>query len=255
MPKFSRRTTTAFFLALSTFLALCLGATSPVRAQTNLPTFGPLACPGQSTPYPKNPMICTMTIEIFNDDPNYFIFPVLEMGQGAKDQWMQAWFSILNTQLDGNPFPRNHTYRIYINPNKGIAPNTGVSLTFPLFTALQPIPNPMNQTFSNPGTGFEVADTFIEWWSGGNIQLYTSPGTTSAPQPPSLTNELKRPTQETLSVPWNPSNPPPPTSAGPPTCTPVKSKAPNSPTPAILTLENDFLEGALNKAGLLSAKR
>ena len=238
MQKPSRRGETAtsghlLLFALATSLALCLGDASPVRAQTSLPTFGPLPCPGQSASYPANPTICTMTIEIFNDDSNHFIFPVLEMGQGAKDQWMQAWFSTLNTQLGANPFPRNNTYRIYINPTNGIAPGTGVSLTFPLFTALKlPIPNPMNQTFSNPGTGLGLPDTFIEWWSGGNIQLYTSPGTTTAVQPPSLKNELNRPSQKLLTVPWNPSNPPLPTSAGPPTCTPVQSKAPNQPVPA-----------------------
>jgi hypothetical protein len=214
MQKPSRRGETAtsghlLLFALATSLALCLGDASPVRAQTSLPTFGPLPCPGQSASYPANPTICTMTIEIFNDDSNHFIFPVLEMGQGAKDQWMQAWFSTLNTQLGANPFPRNNTYRIYINPTNGIAPGTGVSLTFPLFTALKlPIPNPMNQTFSNPGTGLGLPDTFIEWWSGGNIQLYTSPGTTTAVQPPSLKNELNRPSQKLLTVPWNPSNPP-----------------------------------------------
>jgi hypothetical protein len=232
MQKSTRRIKTVVCLALSTFLSLCLGCL--VRAQTNLPTFGPLACPGQSTAYPKNSMICTMTIQIFYDDANHFIFPVLEMGQGRIDKWMQAWFSIHNDQLNANPFPRNNTYRIYINPKNGIAPNTGVSLTLPLFTALKTIPNPMTQAFSNPGTGLGMPDTFIDWWSGGNIQLYTSPGTTSAPQPTSLTNELKRPLaeQKPLSVPWDPSAPPAPTAGGPPTCTPVKSKAPNAPDPA-----------------------
>jgi hypothetical protein len=179
--------------ALATFLALSLGAASPVRAQAGPPTYGPLPCPGQSASYPANPTICTMTIEIFNDDSNHFIFPVLEMGQGAVDQWMQAWFSTLNTQLGANPFPRNNTYRIYINPTNGIAPGTGVSLTFPLFTALKlPIPNPMNAAFSNPGTGLGLPDTFIEWWSGGNIQLYTSPGT-AQPEAPCNPVEPRQP--------------------------------------------------------------
>jgi hypothetical protein len=227
-----------FFIALASILALCLGAALPVRAQV-VPTFGPLPCPGQSAGYPANPMICTMTIEIFNDDSNHFIFPVLEMGQSASDLWMQAWFSILNTQLGANPFPRNNTYRIYINPAKGIAPGTGVSLTFPMFTALKTIPNPpdpMNPAFpafSNPGTGQGLPDTFIDWWNGGNIQLYTSPGATSAVQPPSLTNELNRPLtqQKPLTVPWNPGAPPAPTAGGPPTCTSVQSKAPDQPVP------------------------
>jgi Caspase domain len=168
------------------------------------------------------------------NDPNHFIYPVLEMPPAALDQWMQAWFSILKSQLGNNPFPRNNVYRIYINPTNGIAPGTGVSLTFPLFTALKAVPVPMTTAWSNPGTGLGMADTFIEWWSAGNLLIYTSPGTTSAPQPPSLTNELKRPLtqQKPLSVPWDPQNPPVPTAGGPPTCTPVTSKAPNQPVPA-----------------------
>jgi hypothetical protein len=232
MPNPNGRSETATFIgtlffALSIFLALSLGAASPVRAQP-IPTYGPLPCPGHTKSYPADPTICTMTIQIFNDDPNHFVYPVLEMGQGAADQWMQAWFSIKNSVIDKNPYPRNNTYRLYINPTNGLAPNTGISLTLPLYTQLA------NSIVSNPKICVGCADTFIEWWSGGNIQLYTSPGTSSAVQPPSLLNAMASKSQMVVSNPDLPScanvqYPTPCTVL--PTCVGVKSLVPNSPPP------------------------
>jgi hypothetical protein len=191
MPKTSGQSKTVtsgcgLLFALATFLALALGASSPVRAQ-------PYACPGHDKAYPEDKAICTMTIKIFNDDPDHFIYPVLTTGRGAKDIWMQAWFSVKTKDLDKNPYPRKKNYRLYINPTHGIPPHTGISLTLPLFTQLD------DPIIPNPGSG---QDTFIDWWNGGTIQLYTSPGTAQAPaaQPPSLTDALGRPQQKPVEV-------------------------------------------------------
>ncbi|CAN3989374.1 hypothetical protein MCBRY_000194 [Methylocystis bryophila] len=226
MPKTGEIATviSTFFFALATFLALSLGDASPVRAQ-QLPTYGPLPCPGHSKSYPADPTICVMTIKIFNDDPNHYIYPVLETGQGNNDLWMQAWFSVMNSQLAAKPYPRNNTYRIYINPTNGIPPHTGVSITLPLYTQL--MSDPIN---SNPGTGLGKPDTFIDWWSGGNILVYTSPGTTSAVQPPSLTNAMLASTQKPLTI-ASGITPAPIV----PTCVGVQSKF--QPSPPAITCE------------------
>jgi hypothetical protein len=172
------------FVALATVLALCVGAASPSLAQ-------PAPCPGH-----VESGICTMTIKIFNDDPDHFIYPVLTTGRGDKDIWMQAWFSVKTAELSNKPYPRNNNYRLYINPTHGIAPHTGISLTLPLFTQLA------DPIAAKPQICLGCQDTFIDWWNGGTIQLYTSPGTAKAPakQPPSLTDALGRPDQKPVAV-------------------------------------------------------
>lgn len=194
MPKTSGQSKTVasgrtLFFALATFLTLGLGAVSPVRAQ-------PAPCPGHDKAYPADATICTMTIKIFNDDPDHFIYPVLTTGRGAQDIWMQAWFSVKTAELGAKPYPRNNNYRLYINPTHGIAPHTGISLTLPLFTQLADRINP------KPEICLGCADTFIDWWDGATIQLYTNPGTAQAPaqQPPSLTDALGRPEQKPVAV-------------------------------------------------------
>jgi hypothetical protein len=165
MPKSSRQSVTAtsgctLFFALATFLALCLDAASPVRAQPLLP------CPN-----PADTTICTMTIKIFNNDPNHWFFPVLTTGKGPVDIWMQAWFSVTTGQLPSNPYPRRKNYRLYINPSTGIPPNTGITLTIPLFTQLQDPINPNPPPCQPEPT---CTDTFVDWWNGATIQLYSN---------------------------------------------------------------------------------
>ena len=195
--------------ALAALLALCLAA-SPVRAQ-------PYPCPGHAKAYPADQTICTMTIRIFNDDPDHFIYPVLTTGRGPADIWMQAWFSVKTSELGDKPYPRNKNYRLYINPTHGIPPHTGISLTLPLFTQLA------DPIVAKPDICLGCADTFIDWWNGATIQLYTSPGTANAPQPPSLTDALGRPDQKPVTVAF--------ANASKPTCEGVASKVPNSPPP------------------------
>jgi hypothetical protein len=234
MPNSRRRNETATFIstfgfAVVTFLSLCFGAASPVRAQPN-------PCPGHMNAYPTDATICTMTIKIFNDDPDHFIYPVLTTGQGAADIWMQAWFSVTNSQLPSNPYPRIYNYRLYINPTNGIPPNSGISLTLPLYTQLNdPInPNPPVPPACKKESLPKCTDTFVDWWNGATIQLYTSPGKAQATQPLSLTDALGRPSQQAVT----------PNFAGAikPTCVGVQSAVPNSP-PAItceaLTIYSD----------------
>ena len=108
-----------------------------------------------------------MTIQIFNDDPNYFIYPVLTTGKGKTDIWMQAWNSVRANALPSNPYPRNKNYRLFINPTNGIAPHTGITLTLPLFTQLAGSINP-NPPACDPAK-IDCTDTFADWWNGGTI--------------------------------------------------------------------------------------
>jgi hypothetical protein len=158
-----------------------------------------------------------MYIRIFNDDPDHTIFPMLEVGQGKSDQWMQAWFGVTNTNLASNPYPRNNTYRLYINPVNGIAPHTGIQLTLPLYTQIATSINP------NPPICLGCDDTFIEWWTGGNIQLYTSSG----PQPPGVTDALLSQNAKAVQIPGG-INPAPAL----PSCIPLQSMFPGSPPAA-----------------------
>jgi hypothetical protein len=57
-----------------------------------------------------------MTIKIFNNDANHWIYPVLTTGKGPADIWMQAWWSVPNAALPDYPFIRRKNYRLYINP-------------------------------------------------------------------------------------------------------------------------------------------
>jgi hypothetical protein len=109
------------------------------------------------------PTIPTMTIKIFNDDPDQYIFPVLATGKHTgADIWMQAIFQITRAQIATGKFPyvTNSVYRIYIEPTNGIAPGESVSITIPLYTQLVATPDPTQP------------DQYIDWWNGGTIQLF-----------------------------------------------------------------------------------
>jgi hypothetical protein len=133
----------------------------------------------------QGPTVPLMTIKIFNDDPNHYIYPVLTTGQGAVDIWLQAFFKIPQAQVSNYPYPRTKSFRIYINPAmEGIAPGQSVTLTIPLYTQLVSYVDPMEP------------NQYIDWWNGGTILIYSSD--TAAP-PKALTDALmNRPSQKPL---------------------------------------------------------
>jgi hypothetical protein len=117
-----------------------------------------------------------MTIKIFNDDPNHYIYPVLTTGQGAVDIWLQAFFKIPEAQVSNHPYPRTQSFRIYVNPAMGgIAPGQSVTLTIPLYTQLVSYVDPMQP------------NQYIDWWNGGTILIYSSD---RAAPPKALTDAL-----------------------------------------------------------------
>ncbi len=128
-----------------------------------------------------------MTVKIFNDDPNHWIYPVLTTGKGAQDIWLQALFKVPSAQVPNNLYPRGKNYRIYISPSgAGIAPGQNVSITLPLYTQLVQTVVP-----SQP-------DQYVDWWNGATIQVYAS-GTASPPK--ALLDALNhRPDQQPLTA-------------------------------------------------------
>jgi hypothetical protein len=179
------------FRALSAIgaLACSFALGIPAHAQTLTPkplwTVSPPKCADASK-------ICLMTVKIFNNDPNHWIYPVLSTGKGPVDIWMQAWWNVPRVALPKYPFPRWKNYRLYINPTgAGIPPNTGVEVTLPIFTQLVEPINAMpaaNPTLPSGG------DTLINWWNGGIIQVYVSP---TASPPAALTQALTNVTSPT----------------------------------------------------------
>jgi hypothetical protein len=140
----------AAFLIL---LGLGLGGVSGASAQ-------------ECTPAP------TMTIKIFNDETDKWLYPVISVGPkpgAAGDVWIQACFKIKNKDLNANTYRTTLVYRIYIEPEGvGIAPGKSVSITIPLYTQIAQVPNPA------------LPNQYIEWWQGGRLELYAN----DKPEPP-----------------------------------------------------------------------
>ena len=133
--------------ALSAVAAIA--ASCPAKAQT--------ACPD----VPPN-----MTIKIFNDSKDKWLFPELEVGLTGQDVWIQAICKVPNSQTGTHPYPTTLTNRFYINPTTGIAPGESVFVTLPLYTQLVATVNP---TANNQ---------YAEWWQGENIQMFVSDSST-----------------------------------------------------------------------------
>jgi hypothetical protein len=47
-----------------------------------------------------------MTVKIFNDDPDQWVYPVLTTGKGPQDIWLQAFFKVPANQVPNNLYPR-----------------------------------------------------------------------------------------------------------------------------------------------------
>jgi hypothetical protein len=105
-----------------------------------------------------------MTIKIFNRDPDFYVFPVLTMGKGLQDTWLQSCFEIPEAKLPENPYPRGKNFRLYIFPEGGIKPQkratdpvASITLTLPLYTQMVSSVVPTQP------------DQYVDWWQGGTI--------------------------------------------------------------------------------------
>ncbi|HME07594.1 MAG TPA: hypothetical protein VKG25_11100 [Bryobacteraceae bacterium] len=134
----------------------------------------PGKCAAQTAKPPVAPCTTTdppcMTIIIYNNTKpadGFNIYPVLTTGINNPDKWLQLQFH--NTS---NSYGRDTGFRFYINPTgDGIPPGGHVTITLPLYTKLA-AKGELNQN--------------IDWWNGGRIEIFDSPGSTHQP-PPALT--------------------------------------------------------------------
>ena len=54
-----------------------------------------------------------MTIKIYNNDPNYNIYPVLTTGTSRSSLWLRALFKIKDADAKDKPYPKLHNFRLY----------------------------------------------------------------------------------------------------------------------------------------------
>jgi hypothetical protein len=129
------------------------------------------------------PQVPWMQIAIYNNDPNYNLYPVLTTGTSGSDLWLRAWFGITKKEADqaaaaGKPYyPKPNNFRLYINPTgTGIAPGQSIVLRLPLITQLVP----------DAAIDPQAPDQYADWWGGGRVELFAAPVATGEP-PPELT--------------------------------------------------------------------
>lgn len=88
------------------------------------------------------------TITLYNNSPGV-IYPVLTVGaKSTVDQWLQG---CLRTS---QPHAESHVYKLLVNEGTGLAPQTSVTITLPLYSEL-----------AAPEQGH------ITWWNGGRVIL------------------------------------------------------------------------------------
>ena len=115
-----------------------------------------------------------MQIRILNNETDYDLYPVLTVGAHDKDEYLRAWFDVPENAPD-KQYASKLTYRGYLhvgemdpkNPQdmKGIPPGGRAIIRVPFFTQLvragQIDPN--------------AQDQFINWWSGGRVEIFYAP--------------------------------------------------------------------------------
>jgi len=156
--------------ALAGLLALALLGFAGRNASAQVNPQPGVNCLGAGNPGPS------MTVQIFNTSTDFNIFPLLSAGtQSNNDEWMEACFRVAAGQVP-NPdtlYPRTSQYRLYINccggGETGIPPGGSLELKLPLYS-------PLVQTiFPDPKKSGQPIEQFIDWWQGGNINVYAVP--------------------------------------------------------------------------------
>ncbi|WP_112219187.1 hypothetical protein [Legionella quinlivanii] len=89
-------------------------------------------------------MVKPKTITIYNNTDK-IIYPVLATSKNAVNEWVQGCFR------SSSPYPTNYVYKLYVNENSGIPPDSSVTITLPLYS--------------------ESKGSYITWWNGGRVVL------------------------------------------------------------------------------------
>lgn len=102
----------------------------------------------QCKDYNGNPVaVPPKTISLYNNSQSV-IYPVLTVGEKPIDQWLQGCFRTRE------PYTDTHFYKLFVNEGTGLAPQTSVTITLPLYSEL-----------AAPEQGH------ITWWNGGRVTL------------------------------------------------------------------------------------
>lgn len=107
----------------------------------------------------------TKTITFYNNSSDRTLYPVIQApimsGAKVRDLWLQAQFDVadVSTQV----FNTTQLYKIYVNRNGGVPPQTSVTLTIPFYTQLLP---------TTPATLGKVNDQFIDWWNAMRVYVF-----------------------------------------------------------------------------------
>jgi hypothetical protein len=123
--------------------------------------------------------VTPFTIKIYNNSPNYNIFPVVTTATNGPDEWLQGGFQVATADIATRTYGHDFTYRFYIKPVVGIAQGQSVTLSLPLCT----------QLVGSPGDG-STKDEWIDWWNGLRILVYADFAFNSKQPPAALSNDL-----------------------------------------------------------------
>jgi hypothetical protein len=108
-----------------------------------------------------------MIIDIYNNSTTVNVYPVMSFPGQTPDEWLQAFFKVPETEINTKTYPSASTTRMYVNccarGENGIPPGGSVRIKLPLYSPLVDSIDP-----TKPGQ-------LIEWWQGGNINLYQGP--------------------------------------------------------------------------------
>lgn len=108
-----------------------------------------------------------MTVVIYNNSGDYNIYPLLSFPGQSPDEWLQAFFEVPKADIKTKTYPSASTTRLFVNccgdnVKNGIKPGGSVTIKLPLYS---PLVNSIDPTKPNQ---------LIEWWQGGNVNIYQS---------------------------------------------------------------------------------
>jgi len=158
----------------------CMTTFSAALGLLTLALFAYLGCASEATAASCLDFSATpFRIKIYNNSPNYNIFPVVTTPTNGPDEWLQGGFQVPTADIATRTYGHDYTYRYYIKPEVGIAQGDSVTLSLPLCT----------QLVGTPGDG-SAKDEWIDWWNGGRILIYANPATNSKQPPAALSTDL-----------------------------------------------------------------
>jgi hypothetical protein len=107
----------------------------------------------------------TKTITFYNNSTDRTLYPVIQApiqnGTNVRDLWLQAQFQVAD--VTSQIFNTTLLYKIYVNRNGGVPPNSSVTLTIPFYTQLLP---------ATPANLGKVNDQFIDWWNAMRVFVF-----------------------------------------------------------------------------------